>query len=118
MEKIRKEDCVFCKIADGKLPATYLFQDDEIMTIENIYPEAKVHALVIPKNHIVLNSLADSEELLGRLIVRAREAAEIKGIKDSGYRIVINTGKDARADFEHLHLHILGGKKLGSLNQK
>ncbi len=116
VEKIRAEGCVFCKIADGKLPATYLFQDDEIMAIENIYPEAKVHVLVIPKNHIVLNSLQDSEELLGRLMIKAREAAEIKGIKDSGYRIIINTGKDARADFEHLHLHVLGGEKLGSLN--
>ena len=116
MEKIRKNGCVFCQIADGKLPATYLFQDDEIMVIENIYPEANVHVLIIPKNHIVLNSLPNSEKLLGRLTIKSRDAAEIKGIKDSGYRIVINTGKDAGADFEHLHLHVIGGEKLGNLN--
>jgi len=113
MEKIRKDDCVFCQIADGKLPATYLYQDDEIMIIENIHPVAKVHALVIPKNHLVLNEIQDSEEFLGRLILKAREAAEMKKIKQSGYRTIINTGSDAMADFEHLHLHVLGGEKLG-----
>ena len=114
MEKIRQEGCIFCRIADGKLPATYIFQDEEIMAIENIHPEAKVHVLVIPKNHIALNEINDSEEFLGKLMLKAREAAKIKGIRDSGYRIIINTGKDARADFEHLHLHVLGGERLGN----
>ncbi len=114
MEKIRQEGCIFCRIADGKLPATYIFQDEEIMAIENIHPEAKVHVLVIPKNHIALNEINDSEEFLGKLMLKAREAAKIKGIQDSGYRIIINTGKDARADFEHLHLHVLGGERLGN----
>lgn len=112
MEKRRKEGCVFCQIADGKIPATYLYQDDEIMIIENIHPVTKVHVLVIPKNHTVLNEIENSEEFLGRLMLKAREAAEKKGIKESGYRTIINTGKDAQADFEHLHLHVLGGEKL------
>ncbi len=112
LNKVRVDDCVFCQIADGKIPATYLYQDDDLMIIENINPVAKVHVLVIPKNHIVFNEIADSEAFLGRLLLNARRAAEIKGIKDSGYRIIINTGKDAMADFEHLHLHVLGGEKL------
>jgi histidine triad (HIT) family protein len=113
MEKIRKDGCIFCQIADGKIPATYLYQDDEIMIIENINPVAKVHVLVIPKNHMALNEIKDSEEFLGKLVIMARKAAEKKGIKESGYRTIINTGKDAQADFEHLHLHVIGGEKLG-----
>lgn len=112
MEKLREEGCIFCQIADGKLPATYLYEDDDIMVIENIKPVAKVHVLVIPKSHIVLNKTKGSEEFLGKLIIRAREAAEEKGIKESGYRTIINTGHDAQADFEHLHLHVIGGEKL------
>lgn len=113
MANTHSKGCVFCQIADEKIPATYLYQDDEVMIIENIYPAAKVHILVIPKNHLVLSSLEDSEALLGKLVLMARKAAEIKGIKESGYRIMINTGKDALADFEHLHLHVIGGEKLG-----
>lgn len=113
MEKIRKGGCVFCQIADGKIPATYIINEEDLMVIENINPVAKVHVLVIPKNHMVLNEMEDTEEFLGKLLLTAREAAEIKGIKDSGYRTIINTGKDAMADFEHLHLHIIGGEKLG-----
>lgn len=113
MEKAREEGCIFCQIADGELPATFLYQDDEIMIIENIHPVAKVHVLVIPKNHLALNKLEDSEELLGKLVLKARDAAEIKNIKESGYRTIINTGHDAQADFEHLHLHVIGGERLG-----
>ena len=112
MEKVRKDDCIFCQIADGKIPATYLYQDDDIIIIENIHPVAKVHVLVIPKSHITLNKTKNSEEFLGKLILMAREAANKKGIKESGYRTIINTGFDARADFEHLHLHVIGGEKL------
>ncbi len=114
MEKIREEGCIFCQIADGKLPATYLYEDDDIMVIENIKPVAKVHVLVIPKSHVVLNKIEDSEEFLGKLLITAREAAEEKGIKESGYRTIINTGHDAQADFEHLHLHVIGGERLSN----
>lgn len=112
MKKIRQEGCVFCQIADGKVPATYIYEDDDIMIIDNIHPVAKVHVLVIPKSHMVLNKLENSEEFLGKLMIMAREAAEKKGIKESGYRTIINTGRDAQADFEHLHLHVIGGEKL------
>ena len=113
MKKTRQEGCIFCQIADGVLPATFLFQDDEVMIIENIHPVAKVHVLVIPKNHIALNSTERCEGLLGKLVFMAREAANMKGIKETGYRTIINTGRDAQADFEHLHLHVIGGEKLG-----
>lgn len=112
VERIRAEGCIFCRIADGELPATYIYEDDDIMVIENIHPVAKVHVIVIPKSHIVLNKTENSEEFLGRLMVMAREAAEKKRIKESGYRTIINTGRDAQADFEHLHLHVIGGEKL------
>jgi histidine triad (HIT) family protein len=85
-----------------------------MMVIENIKPVAKVHVLVIPKSHIVLNKADNSEEFLGKLLIRAREAAEEKGIKESGYRTIINTGRDAQADFEHLHLHVIGGERLNN----
>lgn len=112
MEKIRQEGCIFCQIADGELPATYVIETEDIIVIENIHPVAKVHVLVIPKSHIVLNKTKDSEEFLGKLMLMAREAAEEKRIKDSGYRTIINTGHDAQADFEHLHLHVIGGERL------
>ena len=112
MEKVRAEGCIFCQIADGELPAMYLLDTEDIIVIENIHPVAKVHVLVIPKTHIVLNKTKDSEEFLGALMIMAREAAEKKGIKESGYRTIINTGRDAQADFEHLHLHVIGGERL------
>lgn len=112
MKNKRQEGCIFCQIADGTLPATFLYQDYELMIIENIHPVAKVHVLVIPKNHIALNEISDEEEMLGKLVLGARKAAEIKGIKETGYRTIINTGHDAQADFEHLHLHVIGGEKL------
>ena len=112
--KVRAEGCIFCRIADGELPASFLYEDDDIMVIENIKPVAKVHVLVIPKNHIVLNEAEHCEEIMGRLVCMAREAAEEKGIKESGYRTIINTGHDAQADFDHLHLHVIGREKLNS----
>lgn len=112
VERLREEGCIFCQIADGKLPATYVIDTEDIMVIENIHSVAKVHVLVIPKSHIALNKTEDSEDLLGRLMLMAREAAEEKGIKESGYRTIINTGRDAMADFEHLHLHVIGGGEI------
>jgi len=116
-DRVQKDDCVFCQIADKKIPATYISEDDDIMVIENIHPVAKVHVLVIPKSHIVLNEdkfEGCDKAILADLMLEARKIAEAKGIKDSGYRIVVNTGKDALADFEHLHLHVMGGEKLDS----
>jgi len=114
-KQAREDGCVFCQIADKKIPATYLFEDDDIMIIENIHPVVKVHVLVIPKSHIVLNEdkfQGCDKAILADLMLLARKAAEMKGISGSGYRVVVNTGKDALADFEHLHLHVMGGEKL------
>lgn len=86
------------------------------MVIENIHPVAKVHVLVIPKSHIELKSFKGEgcdRKILADLLLMARGAAKEKGILDNGFRTIINTGKDAQADFEHLHLHVIGGEKLG-----
>ncbi len=105
-------DCVFCRIVEGTIPSTILYDDDECVAFEDLHPQAPVHALVIPKRHIV--SLADVQEgdanLLGRLMLACAHVAKEKDLGDSGYRVVTNIGSNAGQTVFHLHFHILGGR--------
>jgi histidine triad (HIT) family protein len=108
-------DCIFCKIADGEIPAERVLEDSGFVAIRDIQPKAPQHLLVIPRDHIVsLNDLDRWEPGRGHdllsFVVRAAEAA---GIRESGYRIVVNTGPDARQVVQHLHVHVMGGADLG-----
>ena len=107
--------CIFCDIANKKSPAKILYEDDEILAFPDINPSAPVHILIIPKKHIKsANELeAENQVLLGKMILTAKKLAKENKIDQSGYRLVINTGKDGGQIIEHLHLHLLGGKKLG-----
>ena len=107
-------DCLFCKIGSGQIPAKVILQDDEVLAFDDINPQAPVHVLVIPKRHVaVLNDAgAGDPPLLGRLLETAALVARKKGIADSGYRVVVNQGRDGGQTVFHLHLHVMGGRHM------
>jgi histidine triad (HIT) family protein len=109
------DDCIFCRIAAGQIPATILHEDGEIAAFRDINPRAPVHILIIPKKHIA--SLAQIEEedvaLLGRICQLVRRLAESEGIAQTGYRLISNCGRDSGQEVAHLHFHLLGGRFLG-----
>jgi histidine triad (HIT) family protein len=107
-------DCLFCKIARREIPAQIVHQDEHITVFRDINPQAPVHVLVIPNQHI--GSAAElgpgNGPLLAALVMAANRVAEAEGVAQSGYRLVANTGADAGQSVPHLHLHVLGGRKL------
>ena len=107
-------NCVFCKIINKSLPSQILFEDGDLIVIKDIMPKAPLHLLVIPKKHIVgVNTLeAADEPLAGKMLFAAKEMANKSGVGESGYKLVFNVGKDGGQVVPHLHLHLLGGKKL------
>lgn len=108
------DDCLFCKMVAGEIKPDTLYEDDDILAFKDINPQAPVHFLVIPKQHITtLNDLNDDHaELIGRLHLVARDIAKTQGIADGGYRCVINCNADAGQSVWHVHLHVLGGRAL------
>jgi len=109
-------DCVFCKIADGSIPADLVYSDDDFLAFRDIHPMAPVHDVLIPKKHIPsLNGLSSSDQALaGKLLLIAKKVADKEGIAESGYRLAINCGHDGTQAVPHLHLHILGGRLLSA----
>lgn len=105
-------DCLFCKIASKKLPASVLYEDAEMIAINDIDPQAPLHALVIPRRHIptVTDLTPEDDELVGRMLRRAAAIAGEKGYAASGYRTVFNCQRGAGQSVFHLHLHVLGGR--------
>lgn len=107
------DDCIFCQIAGGKIPARVVFQDEDVMVFRDLTPKAPSHLLVIPKRHI--SSLAETDDadsgLLGKLLHRAVETARQEGL-DQGFRTVINTGPEGGQTVGHLHLHVIGGRQM------
>ena len=108
------DDCLFCKIAGGKIPARLLLDEEDVVAFEDIHPQAPVHLLVIPRRHVAsLNEAKDEDApLLGRLLTTARRLARDKGIDASGYRVVVNTMAGAGQSVFHVHLHLLGGRSM------
>lgn len=114
MRSTTTDRCVFCRIVRKELPAAVLFENDRILAFEDIRPRAPVHVLVIPKAHVAsLNEVPEgSEDLIGEIMTAAREIARLKGVGESGYRIVLNTGPHSGQEVFHIHFHILGGRPL------
>ena len=113
-----EQDCIFCKIISGNITSQIIYQDGEIMVIRDINPKAPTHLLLIPKTHIAtLNDLTPAQNALaGHLIQTAIKMANKEGIASKGYRLIINCGREGGQEVDHLHLHVLGGRKLsGSL---
>lgn len=111
----KNPDCVFCKILEGTIPSTKVYEDEEFLAFKDIHPAAPTHILVIPKNHVPsLNELDDSE-LAGKLLLTIAKVAKILGV-DKAYRTVFNTGASAGQSVFHVHAHILAGRDMsGSL---
>lgn len=111
-----EKGCIFCDIVAGRLPADILYQDDSAIVIRDIHPRAPVHQLVIPKAHIPsLNEVVTGQvELMGHLVWVAIEQAKKEGMAAPGYRLVINSGQEGGQVVPHLHLHLLGGRRLSN----
>ena len=108
-------DCLFCKIAAGDIPAKVVHETDEVIAFRDINPQAPTHVLIIPKRHIAtINDLDEGDlETVGRLYLAAGEIAAAEGIAEPGYRAVMNCNAAAGQTVFHLHLHLLGGRDLG-----
>jgi histidine triad (HIT) family protein len=107
------EDCLFCRIVRGEIPAKLVAQTDTAVAFRDIDPKAPVHVLVIPRKHVASLSEASDPAMIGELAMFAAAIAAREGIAESGYRTVINTNGDAGQTVPHLHLLLLGGRHMG-----
>ncbi len=107
--------CLFCRIAAGQEPATFVYQDDAVVAFRDINPKAPVHVLIVPKKHIASPAAVEAGDAaaLGAAFVAARRIAEDLGVAESGFRLIANAGPDGGQLIDHLHLHLLGGRHLG-----
>lgn len=108
------EDCLFCKLAGGELPADIVYQDKEVVAFNDINAQAPTHVLLIPRQHIATLNDADAgdAEILGTLMLRAADIAKAQGFDEPGYRVVMNCNADAGQTVFHVHLHLLAGRPL------
>ena len=107
-------DCLFCGIAAGEVPASIVYQDDHVVAFRDINPQAPLHVLVVPRRHVAtLNDLAGGDDqLVGEMIRRAAAIARADGHDERGYRTVFNCNADAGQTVFHIHLHVLGGRRM------
>ena len=108
-------DCIFCKIANGEIPATKVYEDETVVAFNDLEPQAPTHILVIPKEHIssAADITAENSKVIAHIFeVIAKIAAE-KGISQNGFRVVTNCGKDGGQTVGHLHFHVLAGRNIG-----
>ena len=108
------DNCLFCKIAEGTIPSNKVFEDDRVLAFYDIEPQAPKHILVIPKKHFnnLMELQAEDAELVSHIFAVITKIAQETGIASTGFRVVINTGKDGNQSVEHLHFHVLGGRFL------
>lgn len=109
-----ESDCIFCMIALGEIPARIVAEDDLVIAFDDIAPQAPVHTLIIPREH--WDHLGDDvpAEVRNAVLAMVPRVAEIKGLSGQGYRTIINTGPDAQQTVQHLHVHVMGGKRMAS----
>lgn len=107
------ENCIFCKIAEGEIPSSKVYEDDEIVIFKDIEPKAKIHLLCVPKEHFAYLAEVNGERaaLLGRTLQKIGALRNTLGLSE-GYRLVVNQGENAGQTVHHLHIHILGGEIL------
>lgn len=106
-------DCIFCKLANGEIPTDMVYQDDLIAAFRDAEPQAPVHILMVPKQHVAsLDDLTDDhKDLMGHMMLKIKEIAKLEGL-ENGYRAIINCGEDGQQTVKHLHIHILGKRKM------
>lgn len=105
-------DCIFCQIIKKEIPSQIVYEDEEILAFKDIQPKAKIHLLIVPKEHIFSLNEAKNKEILGKLLWQANILAQKFSLVKNGYKVIINSGKDAGQVVPHLHLHLLGGEEL------
>jgi histidine triad (HIT) family protein len=107
--------CIFCRVIEGSIPAKIVYQDEHTLAFDDINPQAPVHTLVIPKRHVAsVQELGESDQaLLGRILLTCAKIAKDKGLSDSGFRLIANTGRDGGQTVFHLHFHVMGGRHMG-----
>lgn len=108
------DTCLFCRIIGKEIPARVVYEDEALLAFEDIRPQAPVHILLIPKAHFSSLDGADDarQDVLGRLLLKARDLARERGLDRTGYRVVLNTGSDSGQEVFHIHFHLLGGRKM------
>jgi len=108
------QDCLFCRIVDGEIPADVIYQSESAIAFRDINPQAPTHVLIIPRRHVsTINDLdVGDQELVGSLVLAAKAIAQQEGLADDGYRVVMNCGEGAGQSVFHIHLHLLGGRLL------
>lgn len=107
-------DCIFCQIVAGKIPSPRVLEDDLTIAIRDIRPQAPTHVLVMPKQHVGSLAASLDERLAGRLLLAAAEVARKEKL-ENGWRLIVNTGPHGGQEVQHLHLHVVGGRKLGRM---
>jgi histidine triad (HIT) family protein len=109
------DDCIFCKIIRGEIPSSKVYEDDLVLAFDDIRPAAPVHVVVIPKQHIatLMDVKGSNVEYLHAIMAAAPKIAKLKGIDERGFRVMLNCNQEGGQVVFHLHLHVLGGKKLG-----
>lgn len=106
-------NCIFCKIVEKTIPATLVAESDHACAFRDLHPVAPTHILVIPKKHVVsIDDAADDPSMVGRVLELARDVARAEGLKDGGYRLVMNSGEHAGQSVFHWHVHVLGGRPM------
>jgi histidine triad (HIT) family protein len=110
-------ECIFCKIASGEIPTEKILENDDVIAFNDINPVAPVHVLIIPREHIpTFNDLTpEHDSIIAKMFDAARTIAKQLEIGESGYRTIINCNRDSGQEVFHLHMHILGGKRLGKM---
>lgn len=108
-------DCLFCRIAAGSIPAARVYEDERVLAIRDIDPQAPVHILLIPRRHVasVVEAASADPGLVGHLAAAAVQIARQEGIAERGFRLLTNTGPDGGQAVSHLHFHLLGGRPMG-----
>ena len=108
------EDCIFCKIVSGAIPSRKVYENEVVLAFEDINPVAPVHVIVIPKQHIptLMDVTPENTNCMNAMVAAAQEVARLKGVDKKGFRIIINCNEDGGQVVFHLHLHVLGGRKL------
>ncbi len=106
--------CVFCEIVAGRRAADIIYQDETVIAFRDIMPQAPVHVLIIPREHVTgpLAVDANYETVVGHMVSAAADVARMEGIAEDGYRLVLNQGRDGGQSVFHIHLHLLGGRRM------
>ena len=105
-------ECIFCRIARAEVPSSVVYENDEVIAFDDVAPQAPVHVLIIPRVHYEHLGWDVPDDVLAALLGAAHRVAEIKGIADAGYRVIINTGVDGGQVVKHLHVHVVGGARM------